>query len=48
LCGARVALRDNGPAPFFEAELKHKLDAPECEIRVLIRGIGKAAFGRAI
>jgi len=28
-------------APFSEAELKQKLDAPECEIRVTIRGKGK-------
>jgi glutamate N-acetyltransferase/amino-acid N-acetyltransferase len=28
-------------APFSEAELKRKLDAPECEIRVAIRGKGK-------
>ena len=28
-------------APFSEAELKRKLDAPECEIRVTIRGKGK-------
>jgi glutamate N-acetyltransferase/amino-acid N-acetyltransferase len=28
-------------APFSEAELKGKLDAPECEIRVTIRGKGK-------
>ena len=28
-------------APFSEAELKAKLDAPECEIRVAVRGKGK-------
>ena len=28
-------------APFSEAELKAKLDAPECEIRLKIRGAGK-------
>jgi glutamate N-acetyltransferase/amino-acid N-acetyltransferase len=28
-------------APFSEAELKEKLDAPECEIRVTVRGKGK-------
>ena len=28
-------------APFSEAELKQKLDAPECEIRVAIRGQGQ-------
>ena len=28
-------------APFSEAELKKKLDAPECEIRVTLRGKGK-------
>ncbi|HUI76875.1 MAG TPA: bifunctional glutamate N-acetyltransferase/amino-acid acetyltransferase ArgJ [Bryobacteraceae bacterium] len=28
-------------APFSEAELKQKLDAPECEIRLVIRGKGK-------
>jgi glutamate N-acetyltransferase / amino-acid N-acetyltransferase len=28
-------------APFSEAELKKKLDAPECEIRVAFRGKGK-------
>ena len=28
-------------APFSEQELKQKLDAPDCEIRVLIRGNGK-------
>ena len=28
-------------APFSEAELKKKLDEPECEIRVAIRGKGK-------
>lgn len=30
-------------APFSEAELKHKLDAPECEIRVTVRGKGKGS-----
>jgi len=30
-------------APFSEAELKQKLDAPECEIRLTIRGTGKGA-----
>ncbi|HWB83117.1 MAG TPA: bifunctional glutamate N-acetyltransferase/amino-acid acetyltransferase ArgJ [Bryobacteraceae bacterium] len=30
-------------APFSEAELKEKLDAPECEIRLAIRGKGKGA-----
>lgn len=30
-------------APFSEAELKAKLDAPECEIAVAIRGKGKGA-----
>jgi glutamate N-acetyltransferase/amino-acid N-acetyltransferase len=28
-------------APFSEAELKQRLDAPDCEIRLLIRGTGK-------
>jgi glutamate N-acetyltransferase/amino-acid N-acetyltransferase len=28
-------------APFSEAELKRKLDAPDCEIRVAVRGKGK-------
>jgi glutamate N-acetyltransferase/amino-acid N-acetyltransferase len=28
-------------APFSEAELKQKLDAPECEVRLTIRGKGK-------
>ena len=28
-------------APFSEAELKRKLDAPECEIRLAMRGKGK-------
>jgi glutamate N-acetyltransferase / amino-acid N-acetyltransferase len=28
-------------APFSEAELKEKLDASECQIRVVIRGKGK-------
>lgn len=30
-------------APFSEPELKEKLDAPDCEIRVTIRGAGKGA-----
>jgi glutamate N-acetyltransferase/amino-acid N-acetyltransferase len=30
-------------APFSEAELKQKLDAAECEIRVAVRGKGKGA-----
>jgi glutamate N-acetyltransferase/amino-acid N-acetyltransferase len=30
-------------APFSEAELKQKLDAPECEIRVTVRGPGKGS-----
>jgi glutamate N-acetyltransferase/amino-acid N-acetyltransferase len=30
-------------APFSEPELKAKLDAPECEIRVTVRGSGKGA-----
>jgi glutamate N-acetyltransferase/amino-acid N-acetyltransferase len=30
-------------AQFSEAELKQKLDAPECEIRVTLRGPGKGA-----
>lgn len=30
-------------APFSEAELKSKLDAPECEIRLTVRGKGKGA-----
>jgi len=30
-------------APFSEGELKQKLDAPECEIRVAVRGKGKGA-----
>jgi glutamate N-acetyltransferase/amino-acid N-acetyltransferase len=30
-------------APFSEPELKRKLDAPECEIRVTIRGKGKGS-----
>ena len=30
-------------APFSEAELKQKLDAAECEIRVTVRGKGKGA-----
>ena len=28
-------------APFSEADLKQKLDAPDCEVRLLIRGKGK-------
>ena len=28
-------------APFSEEELKRKLDAPDCEIRVTVRGKGK-------
>jgi glutamate N-acetyltransferase / amino-acid N-acetyltransferase len=35
VCRAGVA------APFSEPELKQKLDAPECEIRLNIRGKGK-------
>jgi len=30
-------------APFSEPELKQKLDTPECEIRLAIRGIGKGS-----
>jgi glutamate N-acetyltransferase/amino-acid N-acetyltransferase len=30
-------------APFSEPELKRKLDAPQCEIRVTVRGKGKGA-----
>ncbi len=30
-------------APFSEAELKQKLDAPDCEIRLAVRGKGKGA-----
>ena len=30
-------------APFSEAELKQKLDAPDCELRVTVRGKGKGA-----
>jgi glutamate N-acetyltransferase/amino-acid N-acetyltransferase len=30
-------------APFSEAELKQKLDAPDCEIRLAIRGSGKGS-----
>ena len=30
-------------APFSEAALKKKMDCPECEIRVTIRGKGKGA-----
>jgi glutamate N-acetyltransferase/amino-acid N-acetyltransferase len=30
-------------APFSEAELKQKLGAPECEIRVIVRGPGKGS-----
>ncbi len=30
-------------APFSEPDLKQKLDAPECEIRVVLRGKGKGA-----
>jgi glutamate N-acetyltransferase/amino-acid N-acetyltransferase len=30
-------------APFAEADLKARLDAPECEIRVTVRGKGKGA-----
>ena len=30
-------------APFSEAELKSKLDAPECQIRFAIRGRGKGS-----
>jgi glutamate N-acetyltransferase/amino-acid N-acetyltransferase len=30
-------------APFPEAELKQKLDAPECEIQITIRGQGKGS-----
>jgi glutamate N-acetyltransferase/amino-acid N-acetyltransferase len=30
-------------APFSEAELKARLDAPECEIRLVVRGTGKGS-----
>jgi glutamate N-acetyltransferase/amino-acid N-acetyltransferase len=30
-------------APFSETELKRKLDAPECEIRLTVRGKGKGS-----
>jgi glutamate N-acetyltransferase/amino-acid N-acetyltransferase len=36
-----VVCRGGLAAPFSEAELKQKLDAPECEIRVAVRGKGK-------
>jgi glutamate N-acetyltransferase/amino-acid N-acetyltransferase len=38
--GVRVC-RGGLAAPFSEPELKRKLDAPECEIRVTVRGKGK-------
>jgi len=28
-------------APFSEEDLKRKLDAPDCEIRLAVRGAGK-------
>jgi glutamate N-acetyltransferase/amino-acid N-acetyltransferase len=37
-----VAVCRNGlAAPFSESELKSKLDAPDCEIRLSVRGSGK-------
>ncbi len=36
-----LVCRDGVAAPFSEAGLKQKLDAPECEIRLAIRGRGK-------
>jgi glutamate N-acetyltransferase/amino-acid N-acetyltransferase len=37
-----VAVCKNGlAAPFSEAELKKKLDAPDCEIRLAVKGKGK-------
>jgi glutamate N-acetyltransferase / amino-acid N-acetyltransferase len=40
----RVAVCRGGlAAPFSEAELEQKLDAPECEIRLVIRGKGKGS-----
>jgi len=38
-----VVCRGGVAAPFSEAELKQKLDAPECEIRLAVRGAGKGA-----
>lgn len=38
-----LVCRNGLAAPFSEADLKAKLDAPECEIRVTIRGKGKGA-----
>ncbi|HJT88905.1 MAG TPA: bifunctional ornithine acetyltransferase/N-acetylglutamate synthase, partial [Bryobacteraceae bacterium] len=42
LQGALVC-RNGLAAPFSEAELKQKLDAPDCAIRLAIRGKGKGA-----
>jgi glutamate N-acetyltransferase / amino-acid N-acetyltransferase len=38
-----VVCRGGLASPFSEAELKKKLDAPECEIRFTIRGKGKGS-----
>lgn len=38
-----VVCRGGLAAPFSEAELKAKLDAPECEIRLTVRGKGKGS-----
>ena len=38
-----VVCRDGLAAPFSEPELKARLDAPECEIRVTVRGKGKGS-----
>ena len=38
-----LVCRNGLAAPFSEEELKQKLNAPECEIRVTFRGSGKAA-----
>ena len=40
---ATAVCRSGLAAPFSEPELKRKLDAPECEIRLVIRGKGKGA-----
>jgi glutamate N-acetyltransferase/amino-acid N-acetyltransferase len=38
-----VVCRSGLAAPFSETELKAKLDAPECEIRLAVRGKGKGS-----
>ena len=42
-CRACAVCRAGLAAAFSEAELKKKLDEPECEIRLAIRGKGKGA-----